>query len=540
MGLTLLNTNPTCGLFGYCLNINANWSPLTNSNKPFDVYELQAGSPPYSFQQAHCQENNMDDSPNTDFTNCPTSHKDGQHVSFVKCMTWQLGHDGLNAGKWGTIEKSFARTVDDAIKPWDSHGIYKDITIWQLALGWPINFGWWNWNQPDLGTIVDSIYVIHNHNWITSPNWPETESGQCTVGGIYGSGALKSGYKLSNIFVETAASCAVGLEISNDAYSKHLTEDGCVANIADTKIEGMYFDEPFYRTGSYTNYLSGEKNPKRKCSGDLAGKIENMVISGSVAGRPLSKADFVVDESTVTGLKFENPPPDPHPSAPHYLKYEQSNAYQGVGAGEDIGGGVEVLSSTQCLDRCQADWSCDCVVYSPSDSMCWKRKNCQPSEFDKDSNYDVYVRSWDTTPPAPPTSPSQPTQPPTIPPSLIPQPPITTPSLVPLPPTTPPSITQGCSDVSDLEYRNKPQRNCDWVGKKPNRRCDFLWKGQQLYEYCPEACGDCSCENDENLEYRDKAKFDCEWVGENTKRCNRNWKGEKLEVYCPVSCGACA
>ena len=407
MGLTLLNTNPTCGLFGYCLNINANWSPLTNTNEPFDVYELQTGNPPYTFYQAHCQENNMDDSPNTDFTNCPTSHDDGQHVSYVKCMTWQIGQDGLNAGKWGTVEKSFVRTLDDNIKPWDSHGIYKDMTIWQLSLGWPINFGWWNWNQPDVGTTIDSIYVIHNQNWITSPQWPETQSGQCIVGGVYGSGAPKSGYKLSNIFVETAASCAVGLEISNQAYSKHLTVDGCVANIADTSIEGMYFDEPFYQTGGYTNYLSGERNPANGCSGALAGKIENMVISASVAGRPLSKADFVVNGNTVPGLRFETPPPDPHPSAPYYQKYEQFNAYQGVGAGGEIGEGVQVLSSTQCLDRCHQDWSCDCVVYSPSDSTCWKLKNCQPSEFDPDTNYDVYVRSWESSPPAP-TSPSTP------------------------------------------------------------------------------------------------------------------------------------
>jgi len=414
-GLTLLNTNPTCGLFGYCLNINANWSPLTNSDTAFDVYELQVGNPPYTFYQAHCQENNMDDSPNTNFTNCPTSHDDGHHVSYVKCMTWQLGHDGLNAGKWGTIEKSFVRTVDDAIKPWDSHGIYKDITIWQLALGWPINFGWWNWNQPDVDTTVDSVYVVHNHNWLTSPNWPGTVSGQCTVGGIYGSGAVKKGYRLSNIFVETAASCAVGLEISKGAYSKHLTTEGCVASILDTKIEGMYFDEDFYQTGGYTNYLSGEQNSNHGCTGNLAGKIENMVLSGSVAGRPLSLSDFVVDGSTVPGLTFEDPPPDPHPSAPHYQKYENSNAYLGAGAGSEIGEGVEVFSSTQCLDRCQADWSCDCVVYSPSDSMCWKLRDCQPSEFDVDPSYDVYLRRWETITSVPTPTENENEEPTTVP-----------------------------------------------------------------------------------------------------------------------------
>lgn len=510
MGLTLLNTNPTCDMFGYCLNINANWSPLTNSKKAFDVYELQVGDPPYTFYQAHCQENNMDDSPNTDFTNCPTSHENGQHISYVKCMTWQMGHDGMNAGKWGTIEKSFVRTIDDAIKPWDSHGIYKDITIWQLALGWPINFGWWNWNQPDVGTTVDSIYVVHNHNWVTSPQWPATKSGQCTVGGIYGSGAHKSGYRLSNIFVETAASCAVGLEISKNAYSKHLTLDGCVANIADTRIEGMYFDEDFFQTGGYTNYLSGEANPPRKCTGDLAGKIEDMVISGSVAGKPLTRNDFVVEgASTVTGLRFEDPPPDPHPSAPHYTEYKNSNAYKGVGAGAEIDDGVEVFSATQCLDRCQADWSCDCVTYDSADSVCYKLKDCRPSEFDSDPNYDVYVRKWEIQTPTPTPAPT-------------------------LPPVQ-------CSDVSNLAYRNKPQKNCAWVGRKnTTKRCDFPWKGKSLKDYCPETCNNCGCQDKDDLQYRNNARWNCQWVGKKLQRCDRKWKQQRLSDFCPKTCDNCS
>jgi hypothetical protein len=74
--------------------------------------------------------------------------------------------------------------------------------------------------QPDVNTEIEDIYVIHNHNWHTSGGWPESASGQCTIGGIYGSGAPKTGYKLKNIFVETAASCAVGLEISKSAYER--------------------------------------------------------------------------------------------------------------------------------------------------------------------------------------------------------------------------------------------------------------------------------------------------------------------------------
>jgi len=398
-GLTLINTNPTCGLFGYCLNINANWSPLAEPTRgPFDAFDLQLKDPPFAFRQAHCQEKNMDDSPNYDFNNCPTSHNDGQKVSYVKCMTWQLGHDGLNAGKWGTVEKSFVRTVDDAIKPWDSHGIYKDITIWQLTLGWPINFGWWNWNQPDVDTVIDSISVIHNHNWVTSPNWPETESGQCVIGGIYGSGAVKERYRLSNIFVETAASCAVGLQISKNAYSRHPTPEGCVGNMNDMRIDGIYFDENFYQIGGYNNFISGENNPNPGCSGNLSGKVQNMSISGIVAGRPLSRSDFIVKSNSVSNLTFGSAS-DPNAQDRKYQKYENRNAHGGSNRNGGSGGieidanGVSTQTHLECQDRCQSDWSCDCVVYRRSDSTCWKRSQCTVSKFGKeDGDYDVYMR----------------------------------------------------------------------------------------------------------------------------------------------------
>jgi hypothetical protein len=270
----------------------------------------------------------------------------------------------------------------------------------------------------------------------------------------------------------------------------------------------MYFDEEFYGNGDgYNNYLSGEQNPANGCTGDLAGKIKNMVISGSVAGRPLSRSDFIVDDDTVPGLEFEDPPPDPHPSAPHYQKYPNSNAYEGSGAGAEIDDeGVEVFSATQCLDRCQADWSCDCVVYSSSESMCWKRKKCKVSKFDADPNYDVYVRLWETT------------TPPIIPPLE-------------------------CSDVSDLAYKNKKSKDCGWVGGNPSNRCQKTWEGKPLENYCPETCGICDggCVDDEEFRYRDKPTHDCVWVKKKSSaRCGKKWKGQTLGFYCPRACGTCS
>lgn len=394
-GVTLTNTKPECGSWGYCLNINPNWAPLPDYTDPFGAEELQLKDPPFKFRQAHCQEKNMDDSPNTDFHNCPSSHADGQHVSHVKCMTWQMGQDGLNAGKYGVVENSFVRVIDDAIKVWDSHAVYQNITIWQQTLGWPINFGWWNWDQDDIDTVVDSVYVIHNHNWLQSKDWPETDSGQCVVGGIYGSGAVKRNYRLSNIFVETAASCAVGLQITSKAYNRHPTPEGCVGSMQDFHIDGIFFDEEFYQTGGYGNYLAGEEKPNSGCTGNLSGKIENLHIAGQVAGRAMTLSEFdragLAD--TVTGLVVSGAE-DPHP-APLYTHHKRKNAYIGNGADVEVDSdGVQVVSSSQCAERCQADWGCDCVVFQPSTSVCWKRRGCVSAKFDSDDGYDVYMRPY--------------------------------------------------------------------------------------------------------------------------------------------------
>jgi hypothetical protein len=396
-GLTIINTNPTCGAWGYCLNINANWSPLAEQGDPFDATELQNNDPPFKYRRAHCQENNMDDSPNTDFSNCPTSHADGQSVTYVKCMTWQMGQDGINAGKFGSVENSFVRVIDDAIKPWDSHGRYTNITIWQQTLGWPINFGWWNWNQPDENTVVEDIYVIHNHNWWSSGGWPETKSGQCVIGGVYGSGAVKSGYTLKNIFVETAASCAVGLEISKQAYSRHPTVDGCVGSIKDFVIDGLFFDEPFLEGDGYDNFLKGAASGgAAACTGDLSGRVDGLTISSSVAGQKLDREDFVIeDEASVPGLTFGEAV-DPHPVV-GYAKWAGRNAWAGMGAEAEIdaGDGVAVAGVAQCLERCHNDWSCDCAVFKQSEGLCWKRRGCgEKASMDDDVEYDVYVRPW--------------------------------------------------------------------------------------------------------------------------------------------------
>lgn len=158
--------------------------------------------------------------------------------------------------------------------------------------------------------------------------------------------------------------------------------------------------EEFHQIGGYNNYLSGESDPEDDCDGELSGKIENMSISGLVAGRALSLSDFIIgDDSTVENLTFNDDITDPNEiDRANFVKYEDKNAYEGYGGVEIDDSGVNVLSYLQCLDRCLSDWSCECVVFNNEDLECFKRANCEVSEFDDGGGYyDVYVRQWQSS-----------------------------------------------------------------------------------------------------------------------------------------------
>ena len=235
--------------------------------------------------------------------------------------------------------------------------------------------------------------MIHNHNWHTSGGWPETQSGQCTIGGIYGSGSVKKGYTLKNVFVETAASCAIGLEISKSAYNRHPTQEGCVGSIVDMEIDGIFFDEDFKTGTGYGNFISGEPNPYAACTGDLSGKVENLKISSNVVGEALTLSDFTIPaSSTVPGLQLSKAT-DPL-SAGDWKLYSDMNANIGGGATFEIDSqGVEVRGADQCIERCHSDLSCDCAVYHKSTKLCWKKRGCTDStSFVSASSFDVYVR----------------------------------------------------------------------------------------------------------------------------------------------------
>jgi len=56
-----------------------------------------------------------------------------------------------------------------------------------------------------------------------------------------------------------------------------------------------------------------------------------------------------------------------------------------------------------------------------------------------------------------------------------------------------PSPSESCVDDDDFKFKNKNKKNCNWVGKgkknKVKKTCKKNWKGETIFDYCPETCG---------------------------------------------------
>jgi len=82
-----------------------------------------------------------------------------------------------------------------------------------------------------------------------------------------------------------------------------------------------------------------------------------------------------------------------------------------------------------------------------------------------------------------------------------------------------------CIDDPDFRFKNKPRKNCDWVGQNQERVCDKSYKGNKLVrDVCPVACGDCFIKEDdqENQINNVTVSGDDDGCDRNPENCNDN------------------
>ena len=89
------------------------------------------------------------------------------------------------------------------------------------------------------------------------------------------------------------------------------------------------------------------------------------------------------------------------PVSTTYTEYTGENAYAGNGGSpigaEDLPVSTKAMSAEHCKTYCEADSRCSCVTYQPHggdviNGQCWIRTDCEPKEFQANSEYTVYVK----------------------------------------------------------------------------------------------------------------------------------------------------
>ena len=105
-----------------------------------------------------------------------------------------------------------------------------------------------------------------------------------------------------------------------------------------------------------------------------------------------------------------------------------------------------------------------------------------------------------------------------------------------------------CEDDPDYYQGRLPRRDCAWIARKPNKRCRTWCRRNANKKGCPAACALCTaeegapaaedvCEDDPAYLRRNKPNRDCTWIG---KKVDRRCRSDKDKTGCPVTCGVCA
>ncbi len=82
-------------------------------------------------------------------------------INGIKIFSWYSGSDGVKVGRNSTIENSFIKVNDDAIKMYNSNLVIRNNVLWQMTKGAAFQFGW-----QTVVTVrnvkVSNIDVIHS------------------------------------------------------------------------------------------------------------------------------------------------------------------------------------------------------------------------------------------------------------------------------------------------------------------------------------------------------------------------------------------
>ena len=148
--------------------------------------------------------------------NSPQYHLDGGYprtlVQWVKAIAWGYSTDGFTGGAQSLFQRSFLKVNDDALKPFGTGTLARDIVLWQMENGCAV-MGSWNLNA-DVGFITAQRLDVIRHERTYADYAPDALL--CFVHG--GSGRLAH-YLFDDVRVDMPGWAAVQLWVANNSWA---------------------------------------------------------------------------------------------------------------------------------------------------------------------------------------------------------------------------------------------------------------------------------------------------------------------------------
>ncbi len=210
-------------------------------------------------------------------------------VRNVKMIAWFHNTDGILLGENSLIEDCFFKVNDDTIKLYQSGITVRNITIWQLVNGAPIQLTW-NVRVRTSNVRVSNVYVIRTEHVSDFRN-------KGIFNSIHGGIGHLTDYVFDNFYIENSTYRLFKLKFEKTSYNTDQSGFG--------RISGMTF-----RNITVTSPMSQLSEIYGGNAADYIKNLsfENVTVVDRTTGqnRPLSLADFSTDDISVKDIRALN------------------------------------------------------------------------------------------------------------------------------------------------------------------------------------------------------------------------------------------
>ena len=295
-------------------------------------------------------------------------------LSHVKQVAGHWGTaDGFDVGSNSTIEDSFIEANDDSIKMIGTDQVFKNITIWQNAIGWPIECGWGQ--APERSNVRVENVDIHLINHYFDK---------------YCCSDKDSGYNCNEQESKPNYTCQ-----ANPAWGYSSDAAACDDNLGKQAVIGCLNGVAGPGT-NWSNFSVSDvtiRNPKMPSSSESYNQIQRVFAVGITTApyrTPTCPENVQLNEFHLSDVMSLPPKPDVSITRSRFYVNAAPNSSMGLGDGKSDS---KMFTVDQVYENCSdpipghtaAEAGCttelNTVCESPSDTACYQKNGNHPDQI---------------------------------------------------------------------------------------------------------------------------------------------------------------